>query len=85
VYHRTQRTTDQCDDEDSDDVLEVDAVEASDSVDHETDGLNGEGIAMEGDVDLHEGIVSDCDLLNKEFIVEAERLHKFEHSLLHAL
>jgi hypothetical protein len=63
----------------------VDAVEASDSVDHETDGLNGEGVAMEGDADPHEGIVSDCDLLNEEFIVEAERLRKFEHSLLHAL
>ena len=38
---------------------------------------------MEGDVDLHEGIVSDWDLLAEEFIVEAEELSKFEHSLFH--
>ena len=34
-------------------------------------------------MDLHEGIVLDWDLLAKEFIVEAEGLDKFEHSLLH--
>jgi len=36
-------------------------------------------------VDLHEGIVSDWDLLAEEFIVEAKELDKFGHSLLHTL
>jgi hypothetical protein len=82
---RAHRTTDQSDDEDSVDALEGDAVEAADSVDHETDDLwNGEDVAMEGNVDPREGIVSDWDLLAEEFIVEAEELGKFEHSLLHA-
>jgi hypothetical protein len=34
-------------------------------------------------VDPREGIVSDWDLLAEEFIVEAEELGKFEHSLSH--
>jgi len=38
---------------------------------------------MEGDVDPREGIVSDWDLLAEKFIVEAEKLGEFEHSLLH--
>jgi len=37
---------------------------------------------MEGEVDLHEGIVSNWDMLDEEFIMEAEGLGKFEHSLL---
>jgi hypothetical protein len=66
------------------DALEGDAVEAADSVDHETDDFwSGEDVGMEGDVDPREGIVSDWDLLTDEFIVEAEELSKFEHSLLH--
>jgi hypothetical protein len=78
------RTTDQSDDENSVD-LEGGAVEAANSVDHETDDLwSGEDVAMEGNVDPREGIVSDWDLLAKDFIVEAEELGKFEHALLHA-
>ena len=85
LHAQTHRTADQSDDEDSEDALEEDAVEAADSVDYETDDFwNGENIAMEGDVDPHEGIVSDWDLLAEEFIVQAEELGKFEHSLLHA-
>jgi hypothetical protein len=76
--------TDRSDDEDSEGALEGDAVEAADYVDHETDNFwNGEDIAVEGDADPREGIVSDWDLLTKEFIVEAEELGKFGHSLLH--
>ncbi len=61
-----------------------DAVGAADSVRHGTHDFWGEGdIAMEGDVDPHEGIVSSWDLLAEEFIVEAEELGKFEHPLLH--
>ena len=43
-------------------------VEAADSVDHETDDFwDGEDtIAMQGDVDPREGIVSDWDLLAEE-------------------
>ena len=64
--------------------LPEDAVGAADSVCHGTHDFWGEGdIAMEGDVDPHEGIVSSWDLLAKEFIVEAEELGKFEHPLLH--
>jgi hypothetical protein len=36
-------------------------------------------------VDPREGIVPDWDMLAEEFIVEAEELGKFEHSLLHTL
>jgi hypothetical protein len=82
---RTHRTTDQNSDEDSEDALEGDAVEAPDFVDDETgDFWNGEDVAMEGDADLREGVVSDWDLLAEKFIVEAEELGKSEHSLLHA-
>jgi hypothetical protein len=81
---QTHRNTDQSDDEDSEDALEGGAVEATDIVDHETDDLwDGEDVAMEGDVDPREGVVSDWDLLAEEFIVEAEELGKFGHSLLH--
>ena len=38
---------------------------------------------MKCDVNSHESIVSDRDLLAKESIVEAEEHGKFEHSLLH--
>jgi hypothetical protein len=81
---RTCRTTNQSDDEDSEDALEGNAVEAADSVDHETDDFwNGEDVAVEGDVDPREGIVSDWDLLAEDFIVEAEELGKLEYSLLY--
>jgi hypothetical protein len=40
---------------------------------------------MEGDVDPREGIISDWDLLAEEFIMEAEELGKFKHSLLHTM
>jgi hypothetical protein len=76
LHAKTHRTTDQSDDEDTED--------AADSVYHETDDYwNEEDIAMEGDVDPREGIVSDWDLLAEEFIVEAEELGEFEPSLLH--
>jgi hypothetical protein len=84
LHAQTHRTTDQSDDDDSEDALEGDAVESTDAVDHETDDFwNGEDVAMEGDVDPREGVVSDWDLLAEEFIVEAEELGKFGHSLLH--
>jgi hypothetical protein len=86
LHIRTRRTTDQSDDEDSEDALEGDTVEGADSVDHETDdSWNGEDVAMEGDVDPREGIVSDWDLLAEEFVVEAEELCESEPSLLHTL
>ena len=85
LHARTHRTADQSHDEDYGDTLEGDADEVADPVDHETDDFwNGEDVAM-GDVDPREGIVSDRDLLAEEFIVEAEELGKFEHSLLHTL
>jgi hypothetical protein len=81
---RTHRTTDQSDDVDSEGALEEDAVEAADYVDHETDDFwNGGDVAVDGDVDPREGIVSDWDLLTEEFIMEAEEVGKFGHSLLH--
>jgi hypothetical protein len=84
LHARIRQTTDQSDDEDSEDALEGDAVEDTDSVDHETDDFWGGGdVDTEGDADSREGIVSDWDLLAEEFIVEAEELGKFEHSLLH--
>jgi hypothetical protein len=84
LHTRTHRTTDQSDDEDSEGALEGDAVEAADYVDHETDDFwNGEDVAVEGDADPREGIVSDWDLLAEEFIVQAEELGKFGHSLFH--
>jgi hypothetical protein len=83
-HSRTHRTTDQSDDDDSEGAPEEDAVEAADCVDHETDDFwNGEDLAVEGDVDPRAGIVSDWDLLTEEFIVEAEELGEFRHSLLH--
>ena len=82
IHAGTHRTTNQSDDEDSGDAFEGDAVEAADSVDHESDDFwNGEDVGMEGDVDPREGVVSDWDLLAEEFIVKAEELGKFEHSL----
>ena len=74
----------QSDDEDSEGAIEGDAVEATDHFDYETDDFwNGEDVAVEGDVDPREGIVSDWDLLTEEFIVEAEELGRFGHSSLH--
>jgi hypothetical protein len=83
-HAQTPQTTDQNNDKDSGDALEGDAVNTANPIDHETDDFwNREDAAMEGDVDPCEGIVSDWDLLAKEFIVEAEELSKFECSLLH--
>lgn len=81
---RTHPTTNQSDSEDSEDDLEGDGVEATDSIDPETDDFcDGEDIDTEGDANLREGIVSDWDLLAEEFIAEAEELGEFEHSFLH--
>jgi hypothetical protein len=85
IYALRHRTSYRSDDEDSEDVLEEDVVEAVDFVDHETsDFWDGEDVAMEGGVDPREGIVSDWDLLTEKFIVEAEELGEFEHSSSHA-
>jgi len=84
LHTRTHRTTDQSNDVDSEGALEGDTVEAADTIDHETDDFwNGEDVTIKGDVDPREGVVSDWDLLAEEFIVEAEELGEFEHSLLH--
>jgi hypothetical protein len=82
----THPTTNQSDGEDSEDNLKGDTVEATDSIDPETDNFcDGEDIDTEGDTNLHKGIVSDWDLLAEEFIVKAEELGEFEHSFLHTL
>ena len=82
LHTRAHQTTDQSNDKDSECALEGDAVEAGDCVDHETDDFwDGENI----DMDPHEGIVSGWDLLAEGFIMEAEELCKFGHSLLHTL
>ena len=76
----THQTTDQSDDKDSEGALEGDAIEAGDYVVHKIDDFwNREDI----DIDPCEGIVLGWDLLGKDFIVEAEELCKFGHSLLH--
>src|SRR6266581_1079053 len=75
LHARTHRTTDESDNEDSDD-------EAANTIDPGTDDSWDEE-DIEDEVDPHEGIVSDWDILAEEFIVEAERLRKFEVSLLH--
>jgi hypothetical protein len=81
-HAQTHQTTDQSDDDDSEDALEGDAVEATVDLDID-DFWNGEDVAMDGDVDPREGVVSDWDLLAEEFIAEAKELGKFGHSLLH--
>jgi len=82
LHARTHRITNETDDESSEDALEGD----TDSVDPGIDDFwNGEDVDMEGEVDLHEGIVSNWDMLDEEFIAEAEGLGKFEHSLLRTL
>jgi len=82
LHARTHRTTDESDNEDSDDALEGDAAEAANTIDPGTDDSWDEE-DVEDEVDPREGIVSDWDTLAEEFIVEAERLGKFEVSLLH--
>ena len=72
--------TGQSDGVDSEDALEG----AANSVNHKTDGFrNGEDVATGGDADPREGIVSDWNILDEEFIVGAKELGKSEHSLLH--
>lgn len=81
---RTHRATDESDNEDSEDALEEDAAEATESIGPGTDDFwNGEDVDTEDDVDSRRGIVSDWDLLTEDFIVEAEELGKFMHSLLY--
>jgi hypothetical protein len=83
-HTRTHRTTYDNDDEDSADTLEGDGGEAADTIDPKTnDFSDGEDIDTEDNMDPREGIVSDWDILAEEFIVEAEKLGEFEHSLLH--
>ena len=84
LHTRTHQTTDDSDSEDFEDALEGDGVEAAYTIDPKTNDFgDGEDIEMEDDVDPREGVVSDWDILAEEFIVEAEKLGKFEHSLLH--
>ena len=75
---------DDSDSEDFEDALEGDGVEATHTIDPETDDFgDGEDIDTEDDVDPCEGIVSDWDILAEELIVGAEKLGKFEYSLSH--
>jgi len=76
------RITDETDDESSEDALKGDTDSVNPRID---DFRNGEDVNTEGKVDPHEGVVSNWDMLDEEFIVEAEGLGKFEHSLLHTL
>ena len=76
LHTRIHQTTDQSNDEDSEDD--------ADPVDGETDDSgNEEDVAMEGDADPCEDVVSDWDLLAEEFIAEAEEFSKSGRSLLH--
>ena len=78
----THRITDETDDKSSEDTLKGD----TDSVDPRIDDFqNGEDIDTEGKVDPHEGVILNWDMLDEEFITEAEGLGKFEHSLLRTL
>jgi hypothetical protein len=84
LHTQTHQTTDDSDSEDFEDALEGDGVEAAHTIDPETnDFRDREDTDTEDDVDPREGIVSDWDILAEEFIVEAEKLGKFEYSLSH--
>jgi hypothetical protein len=83
LHAQTHQTIDESDDKGSKDALKEDAVEAANTVDPRTD--DGEDIDMEGKVDLCKGIISDWDILAKDFIMKAQECGKFEHSLLHTL
>jgi hypothetical protein len=84
LHTRTYRAIGESDNKDSEDALDGDAAEAADYIGPGTDDFwDGEDVDMEDEVDLHRGIISDWDLLTKEFIVEAEELGKFQHSLLY--
>ena len=86
LHARTHRTTDESDNEDSEDALEGDAAEAADTIDPGTDDFwDGEDVDIEGEVDPRKDVVSDWDILAQDFIVEAERLRKFEGFLMHTL
>jgi len=79
LHAQTHRITDETDDESSEDALKGD----TDSVDPRIDDFqNGEDVDMEGKVDPREGVILNWDMLDEEFITEAEGLGKFEHSLL---
>ena len=86
LHAQTHRTTDESDNEDSEDTLEGDAAEDADTIDPRADDFwDGEDVDIEDEVGPHEDNVSDWDILAQDFIVEAERLRKFEGSLLHTL
>ena len=86
LHTQTHQTTDDSDSEDFEDALEGDGVEAAHTIDPETDDFgDGEDIDAEDDVDPREGIISDWDILAEEFIVEAEKLGKFEYSLSYSV
>ena len=80
------QTTDKDNNKDSEDALEEDSENAlKEDSENTLEEDAAKATNLEGEVDLHEGIVLDWDLLAEEFIVEAEGLGKFEHSLLHIL
>ena len=84
LHDQAHRTTDETDDKNSEDTHKGDADEAANTINPRTDDFwNREDIDMEGDVDPCEGVVSSWDILAEKFIMEAEQLGKFEHSLLH--
>ena len=88
LHAQTHQATNQSDDEGPEDTLKGkgDAVEDADFIDPKTDDFwNAEDIDIEDNVDLHEGIVLDWDLMAEEFIMGAEELGEFEHSLLRTL
>jgi len=86
LHAQTHQATDESENENSEDTLKGDAAEAVDSVSPGTNDLwNEEDFGTEEEVDPHEDIVLNWDILAEEFIVEAEELSKSKHSLLHTL
>jgi len=85
LHTRTRRAINESDNK-SEDTLDGDAAEATDPTGPGTDGLwNGEDVDMEDEVDLHEGIILDSDILVEEFLAEAKKLGKSKYYLLHTL
>jgi len=83
LHAQTYQATNESDNKDSEDALKGDAAEAIDSVDPGTNNLwNKEDFGTEEEVDPHEDVVSNWDILAEEFIVEAEELSKSKHFLL---
>ena len=77
LHARTHRNPDESNDEGSEDAPEEIAVEDPELIDPGTE----EDADMEDEVDPHEGVVSDWDILAEKFIAEAEEFGTFVHSL----